>query len=194
MLCTSKGCTEGRQREENAYETTTSPPPRQINSALFPWQRGTLIWWLVSHGCVSLPHRPPLCLTDGSCDCNHPSYCQKKKKGQERGNHIHHLTPAPLCPANKPPCCEQSQHIWLNFLLEHWAQRLFIRTIHRFQQKTDFFFLFSVNRTLSYIPASSHQNQTADPHPWNFQNSCDWLRWTAGSAWFAVKYRTIVSV
>lgn len=69
------------QRDENAYETTKTP--RQINSAAFPWQRGAVIWRLVSHGCVSLPHRPPLCLTDGSCDCNHPSYCQRQKRARK---------------------------------------------------------------------------------------------------------------
>lgn len=35
----------------------------------------------------------------------------KGKKGQEKGNHTHHLSLAPLCPANKPPHCEQSQHM-----------------------------------------------------------------------------------
>lgn len=61
---------------------------------MFPWQRVALIWRLVSHGCVSLPHRPPLCLTDGSCDCNHPSYCQKQKKKKRRARKGKSHTPS----------------------------------------------------------------------------------------------------
>lgn len=102
-----------KTRRKNAYETTN--PLDKKNSTAFPWQHRAVIWRLASHGCVSLPHRPPLCLTDGSCDCNHPSYCQrrnkKKKRGQERGNHTQHLFLAPLCPTNKPPHCEQKLHM-----------------------------------------------------------------------------------
>lgn len=80
--------------------------PRQINSTVFPWQRVALIWRLVSHGCVSLPHRPPLCLTDGSCDCNHPSYCQKQKKKKKKGKkgEIAHTISLSL------PCVQQTRH------------------------------------------------------------------------------------
>lgn len=66
--------------------------PRQINSTVFPWQRSAVIWRLVSHGCVSLPHRPPLCLTDGSCDCNHPSYCQRQKRARKGKSHTPSLS------------------------------------------------------------------------------------------------------
>lgn len=34
-----------------------------------------------------------------------------KKKGQERGNHTHHLSLSPLCPTDKSPHCEWSQHM-----------------------------------------------------------------------------------
>lgn len=85
MLCTWKGCTEGgKDRKKCIWNNKTST---QINSTLFPWQRGAVIWRLVSHGCVSLPHRPPLCLTDGSCDCNHPSYCQRQKRARKGKSH-----------------------------------------------------------------------------------------------------------
>lgn len=64
-----------------------------------------------SHGCVSLPHRPPFCLTDGSCDCNHPSYCQRQKKGKEGEiTHAISLSPTPSCPTNKPPHCVVPTH------------------------------------------------------------------------------------
>ncbi len=104
MLCTSKGPHRGGgNREEKCIWNNKTP--RQINSTAFPWQHGAVIWRLVSHGCVSLPHRPPLCLTDGSCDCNHPSYCQrqeKKKKGKK--GEIAHTISLSL------PCVQQTSH------------------------------------------------------------------------------------
>lgn len=39
-----------------------------------------------------LPHRPPFCLTDGSCDCNHPSYCQRQKKRVRKGEIAHTIS------------------------------------------------------------------------------------------------------
>ena len=81
--------------------------PRQINSTAFPWQHAAVIWRLVSHGCVSLPHRPPLCLTDGSCDCNHPSYCQRQKKRARKGKS---RTPSP---SRSLVSSKQATPLWL---------------------------------------------------------------------------------